>query len=226
MAGPLSPPRANRCGTPTALRLALPCALIATALLAGCGGGAARLQDLYFGLQADVAVVPAARPIPGTLRITPIAARGFVAGSRIVYRTAEAPLEVQRYAQLLWEELPARAIADDLAAAARAAGVFEHVITAGDPARADFLLTGELQRFEHRPTDNPPVVLAELWLTLVRSRGREVLVAGSYADTERVVAGADGRQSPQAIVDAFNRLTGRIIGRVIADAKALGPTLR
>lgn len=201
-------------------------ALIACALLAGCGGGGERIRDLYFSLQADVAPTPSARPIPGTLRVTPIAARGFVGGSRIVYRTAEAPLEVQRYAQLLWEEVPARAIADDLAAAARAAGVFEHVITAGDPARADYLLTGELQRFEHRPTDNPPAVLAELWLTLVRGKGREVLVARSYMDTEPVATGPDGRMTPQAIVDAFNRLSGRILGQVIADAQALAPRLR
>ena len=224
MAGPLSRVPRSR---PTPARYALVAgALMAALLLAGCGGGGKRLQDLYFALQSDVTLAPAARPIPGTLRVTPIAARGFVAGSRIVFRTAEEPLEVQRYAQLLWEEVPARAIADDLTAAARAAGVFEHVITAGDPARADFLLTGELQRFEHRPTDNPPVVFAELWLTLVRGKGREVLVAQSYVDTEPVAVAADGRQSPEAIVDAFNRLSGRIISRVIADAMALAPQLR
>jgi cholesterol transport system auxiliary component len=193
--------------------------------LGGCGGGE-RVRDLFFGLRADLVVAPSPQPIPGTLRVTPIAARGFVAGSRIVYRTAEEPLQVQRYGQLLWEEVPARAIADDLTAAMRAAGVFEHVITAGDPARADYLLTGELQRFEHRPTDDPPHVLGELNLTLVRGQGRQVLVAATYLAEEPVAVTADGRTTPEAIIDAFNRLAGRLIAEVLADAQALAPSLR
>jgi cholesterol transport system auxiliary component len=194
--------------------------------LAGCGGGAERVRDLYFGLRSDVSVAPSAQPIPGTLRVTPIAARGFVAGSRIVYRTAEEPLQVQRYGELLWEEVPARAIADDLTAALRVANVFEHVITAGDPARADFLLTGELQRFEHRPTADPPHVFADLNLTLVRAKGRQVLVAGSYVAEEPAAVGPEGRTTPEAIVAAFNRLAGRLIGEVVADIQALAPRLR
>jgi cholesterol transport system auxiliary component len=192
-------------------------------LLAGCGGE--RLRDLYFGLRSEVSVQPSPRAIPGTLRVTPLAARGFVAGSRIVYRTAEQPLQVERYAELLWEEVPARAFADDLTAALRAAGVFEHVVTAGDPARADFLLTGELQRFEHRPTDAPPHVLAELSLTLVRGKGRQVLVSREYAGIEPNAVGTDGRTTPDAIVAAFNRLSGRLIGQIVADAQASAATL-
>ncbi|WP_295881101.1 ABC-type transport auxiliary lipoprotein family protein [uncultured Thiohalocapsa sp.] len=203
----------------------LACALSACVLLTGCGGGE-RLRDLYFSLNPQVSVPPSARPIPGTLRVTPISARGFVAGSRIVYRTAEDPLRVQRYGQLLWEEVPARALADDLAAALRAAQVFEHVITAGDPARANFLLTGELQRFEHRPTDDPPHVLGELSLTLVRGQGRQVLVAKTYRAEELVAVGPEDRTTPEAIVAAFNRLAGRLIEQVVADAQAMGGRLR
>jgi cholesterol transport system auxiliary component len=197
--------------------------LLGCTLLTGCGGE--RLRDLYFGLRSEVSVQPSARPIPGTLRVTPLAARGFVAGSRIVYRTAEEPLQVERYAELLWEEVPARAVADDLTAALRAAGVFEHVVTAGDPARADYLLTGELQRFEHRPTDDPPHVLAELSLTLVRGKGRQVLVAREYAGIEPNAVGPDGRTTPDAIVAAFNRLSGRLISQIVADAQAIAATL-
>jgi cholesterol transport system auxiliary component len=200
-------------------------ALLGCALLAGCGGGE-RLRDLHFSLRPEVSAPPSSRPIPGTLRVTPIAARGFLGGSRIVYRTAEAPLEVQRYNELLWEEVPARAIADDLAAALRAAGVFEHVITAGDPARADYLLTGELQRFEHRPTDAPPRVLGELSLTLVRGKGRQVLVAKTYRAEELVATSPAGRTTPEAIVAAFNRLAGRLISEVTADTQAMGGRLQ
>ncbi|NBC14853.1 MAG: hypothetical protein GVY09_16275 [Gammaproteobacteria bacterium] len=198
---------------------------LACTVLAGCGGGE-RVRDLFFSLRPEVSVPPSARPIPGTLRVTPIAARGFLAGGRIVYRTAEEPLQVQRYGQLLWEEVPARALADALAAALRAAGVFEHVITAGDPARADFLLTGELERFEHRPTDMPPHVLGQLSLTLVRGKGRQVLVAKTYSAEEPVSVGPADRTTPEAIIAAFNRLAGRLIGQVVADAQAMSGGLQ
>jgi cholesterol transport system auxiliary component len=143
----------------------------------------------------------------------------------MVYRTREEPLEVKRYGQILWEEPPARAMADALIAALRASGSFEHVVSAGDPARADFLLTGRLLSFEHRPTDDPPAVLVELHLTLVRGKGREVLVDGTYRGTEPTAVDADGRTTPAAIVDAFNRLSGRLIGEVLADARRLAPRL-
>jgi cholesterol transport system auxiliary component len=171
-------------------------AVLVTAALAGCGGN--RVQDLYFSLDPDVPVVPSGRTAPGTLRVSPLSARGFIAGSRMVYRTREEPLEVKRYGQILWEAVP---------------------------ARADFLLTGQLLTFEHRPTDAPPAVVAELHLTLVRGKGREVLVDGTYAGTEPTRIGADGRTTPAAIVDAFNRLSGRLIGEVLADAQRLMPSL-
>jgi ABC-type uncharacterized transport system auxiliary subunit len=120
--------------------------LLSAWALSGCGGGE-RIRDLYFSLEPEVLESAPGRSVPGTLRVTPLSARGFIGGSRIVYRTAEEPLEVKRYGQLLWEEVPARVLADQLTASLRSAGVFEHVISSGDPARPDFLLTGELVTF-------------------------------------------------------------------------------
>ena len=218
----LIPPR-RRC---LASRVVPPAPAVAlTLLLAACGGGAP-VRDVFFSLDAQPAVTPAARTIPGTLRVSPFAARGFVGGSRIVYRTAEQPLQVQRYNEFLWEQVPAQAIADDLLAALRAARVFENVATAGDPARADYLLTGELTRFEHHPTDRPPGVVAELSLALVDARSRELLVSKTYSGFEPTVTGAGGRTTPEAMIAAFNRLTGRLIGEVIADAGRLGASRR
>jgi cholesterol transport system auxiliary component len=198
---------------------ALLAGLLACALLADCGGG--RLRDLHFALQPEVHLQPSQDPIPGTLRVLPLTAQGFVSGSRIVYRTAAEPQQVMRYGELLWEEVPATAIANALVAALRAARVVEHVVPFSDPARAEFLLAGELVRFEHRPTDNPPHVYAEMSLTLVCGRNREVLVARSYAGEEPNAVGADGRTRPEAIIAAFDRLTGRLIGEIVADAQGM-----
>jgi cholesterol transport system auxiliary component len=202
--------------------LALVPALLA--LVAGCGGGE-RIRDVYFGLQATAAVTPSARPIPGTLRVSPLSARGFIGGSRIVYRTAAAPLEVQRYDAYLWEEPPARALADALLAGLRAGGVFENVVGAAAPVRADYLLTGELLRFEHRPTDTPPGVTAEMSLTLVDARSRNPMLSKTYSGFEPT-PGEAGRTTPEAMVAAFNRLGARLITEAVADAQASAPRLR
>jgi len=219
---------------------ALALTLAATLLAVGCGGGE-RIRDIYFALSSEVAVSPGSNTVPGTLRVSPLAARGFVGGSRIVYRTAEQPLQVQRYNELLWEEVPARALADDLLAALRAGKAFEHIVTAGDPARADYLLTGELARFDHLPTGWPPAtatgqpamglktqttdgssglppgVSIEFSLALVDGGSRRLLVSKTFAGFEPTATDARGRTTPEAMVDAFNRLAGRLIGELLRD---------
>jgi cholesterol transport system auxiliary component len=194
-------------------------ALSAALLLAGCGGE--RIRDIYFGLQPEVAALQSAAPIPGTLRVTTLSASGFIGGRRIVYRTDEAPLQVQRYNEFLWEQVPARAIADALVAALRASRGFDNVIVAGDPARADYLLTGELLRFEHRPTDSPPGVIAEFTLALVDAKSRELLVSATYSGFEPTAARPSGLTTPEEMVTAFDRLTGRLIGEVLSDVQRL-----
>ncbi len=219
MAGTLTPSLRRHPPSSQRVLRVLVLGFIACSLLPSCGGE--RLRDLYFALQPELQLRQSPRPIPGTLRVIPLTAQGFIAGTRIVYRTAEEPKQVSRYAELLWEEVPATAIANQLIAALRAVGVFEHVVSVTDPARADYLLSGDLLHFEHRPTDNPPHVVAEMSLTLVCGRGREVLVAGTYAGEEPNAVGATGRTTPDAIVAAFNRLTGRLISQVVADAQGM-----
>ena len=221
------------------LTLVLTLALATTLLTSGCGGGE-RIRDVFFSLSSEVALSPGSQPIPGTLRVNPLAARGFLGGSRIVYRTAEAPMQVQRYNEFLWESVPARAVADDMLAALRAGRVFENVVTAGDPARADYLLTGELTLFDHLPTgwpagglpsgamDQPlrrstrlsPGVAIEFSLALVDGRNRRLLVSETYSGFEPTAADATGRTTPEAMVAAFNRLSGRLIGELVRDAQS------
>ncbi len=220
----------------TGLKAAFAVAFAVVLLAGGCGGGE-RIRDIYFSLSSEVAVSPGSRPIPGTLRVSPLAARGFLGGSRIVYRTAEEPMQVQRYNEFLWEEVPARAIADDMLAALRAGRAFENVVTAGDPARADYLLTGELTRFDHLPTgwpagglpsgpmdqpadpstDLPPGVAVEFSLALVDGRSRRLLVSKTYSGFEPTGADAAGRTTPEAMIAAFNRLSGRLIVELVRD---------
>ena len=189
------------------------------AVLAGCGGTPVR--DLYYGLDAHVSAQPAGAPIPGTVRVSPLTARGFLAGSRIVFRTEDEPLRVQRYAEQLWAEVPAAAVAGDLLAALRDARVFDNAVGAADPARASYLLSGELTRFEHRPTAAEPHVAVELTLVLVDAVDRRLVVSKTYSETEPTPRGADGLIRPETMIMAFDRATGRIIDAAIGDIRAL-----
>jgi cholesterol transport system auxiliary component len=194
-------------------------AVILCAVLAACGGPA--IRDIFYALEADAGAAPAARPIPGTVRVSPLTGRGFVAGTRIVYRTAEEPLRVQRYAEHLWAEVPAAAVAGELLAALRRARVFENAVGAGDPARASYLLSGELNRFEHHPTAPRPHVAVTLTLVLVDADNRRLVVSKTYAETEPTPRGADGLMRPEIMIDAFNRATGRIIDAAISDIRSV-----
>lgn len=194
--------------------------LIAGLALAACGPAAPPIRDVFFSLEPQLAVAPSPHAVDATLRVGQLAARGFLGGSQIVYRDAAEPLRSQRHDSLLWEEVPARALTRSLADALRVAGVFAFVVTIADRARADWLLQGELVRFEHRPTDRPPRVSAELGLTLVANADRSSRFAKTYAGDEPI----DG-DTPEAMARAFNRLTARLIDEVVRDLQALAPRL-
>jgi cholesterol transport system auxiliary component len=95
------------------------------------------------------------------------------------------PLVAQRYDDLLWEDPPTRAIAHALVSAIRSAGVVAVVAVPADRARFDLLLGGEVERFEHLPTDKPPRVAATINLALVRAEDRSTHRAASTAARSR-----------------------------------------
>lgn len=214
--------RAGRSGSsrPRSLPALLP-VLLSAWLLGGCGGPEPSVRDYYYTLEPPISVTPSAHRLNATLLVNELAARGFVGGSQIVFREADAPLEARRYNDYLWEESPARAIAEDLVSALRAARVFDYVVTVTDRAHADYLLGGELTRFEHLPTSEPPRVAAEWTLTLVDGRERDTRFSKTYAGEEPTQG-----HSAEAMAMAFNRLTARLIGQAVRDLQTLAPRLR
>lgn len=202
-------------------RCPLVAALLAAGVLAACGPAAPPIRDVFFSLEPEVAVQPSPRPITATLQVGQLAARGFLGGREIVFRTAEEPLRAQRHNDLLWEEAPARALSQNLADALREVGIFAFVVTIAERSRADWLLQGELTRFEHRPTDKPPKVMAAFNLTLVRNSDRKSRFSKGYEGIEPTTG-----TEPEAIAHAFNRLTARLIDQVVRDIQALAPRLQ
>jgi cholesterol transport system auxiliary component len=150
------------------------------------------------------------------LEVNDLAARGFLGGREIVYRTAEEPLEVNRYQELLWEEPPGRALARALASALRSASLFGVVTTPAQRVRTDYRLTGEVIRFEHLPTDRPPLVRVEINLTLVRGDDRRSFLSRQYSGEELT-----DESTPRGMVRAFNRLSGRLLSEAVRDLQSI-----
>jgi cholesterol transport system auxiliary component len=189
-------------------------AVLLPTLLLGCAAPGPAPQDSFYSLQARPTVAPAppARSLAATLLVQDLSARGFLGGRQIVYRTEAEPLQVQRYPRLLWEEPPGRALAAELVTALRAAGPFELVLGWRQRARNDYVLRGELLRFEHRPTATQPYVAAAFTLTLLRASDRGVLMNQRFSGEEPT----DG-ETPKAMVSAFNRLSGRLISEAAVE---------
>lgn len=190
------------------------------AVLGGCGSSGPPAPEQFFALAPMVEVKPSRRRIPGTLLVTPLAARGFVGGSQIVFRTSSAPLQVQRYDDLLWQEVPGRAISGALIAALRASRAFEFTVSIADRARADFMLNGELDQLEHLPTADPPQVRAAFNLALIAGSDRKTLLSKTYSGAEPTA-----ESTPEQMIRAFNRLTGRLLTEAVDDLQRQAPGL-
>jgi cholesterol transport system auxiliary component len=197
-------------------------ALLASLLLTACGSPEPVQRDRFFSLDPTIQSGPAATaPLRATLLVNDLAARGFLGGRQIVYRTREQPLEVQRYNLFLWEEPPGRAIAANLARTLRKTALFEFVVTPAERSRADYILGGEVDTFEHLPTEGQPAVAASFSLTLMSSADRRSLFSRRYQGQEPTRG-----EGPEAMAQAFNRLAGRLIGEAVGDLKAQRPRLR
>ena len=192
-----------------------------TSLLAGCGSSGPVQRDQFYTLQPEVRFRPSAQTVPGSLLITPLASRGFLGGTQILFRTASAPLQVQRYDYLFWDPAPGRALAETLIDTMRSAGAFQYVISVADRAQADFMLNGELTRLEHLPTADPPQVIAAFSLTLIASHNRSIQFSRSYSGREPTSA-----STPEAMARAFNRLIGRLLSQAVDEIQRLAPRLQ
>jgi cholesterol transport system auxiliary component len=188
---------------------------------AGCAGSRPTAPDRYYRLAPAPQQGPAGAPAPAILLVNDLVARGFLGGRAISFRTREEPLLAQRYDNLLWEEPPPQALARALVTAIRTARVFEFVVVPAERARADYLLGGEVQRFEHLPTDETPRVAATLHLALVRADDRGSMANREYSGEEPV----DGT-TPDAMAAAFERLSARLIAAAVRDLQEAAPRLQ
>ncbi|QVL48196.1 MAG: membrane integrity-associated transporter subunit PqiC [Thiocapsa sp.] len=194
-------------------------ALMLVLLAGGCGSPAPLRPDLFYALDPEPLESPLGTPLPATLLVSDLAARGFLGGRQIVFRTEAEPLQVQRYDDLLWADPVPHALARNLVRAVRHAQVFEFAVIPADRARADYLLGGAVERFEHLPTATPPRVAGALNLALVRADDRRTLRDRSFRREVEVQG-----DTPEAMAEAFNRLAALLAADVVRDLRTLpGP---
>ena len=189
---------------------------LSLSLLAGCSSTPPAEPVRYYRLDASAAPLahPHAPPIPGTLHVTRLTARGLLGGRAMLYRAPEDALEIRLYPRYLWQEPIAPAVTNLLVDQLRAAQVFTH-ITATGRTQTDYRLEGEIERYEHQPLHRPPCVSARIELTLIRPRDRALLWSHIYALEVPI-----SEHTATAMVQAFNQLAVTLTQQISADLQA------
>jgi len=120
-------------------------AIAAAVALAACGS--VRYPAQYALNIGPAAPAPASSPgALGPLVVRELGCPAYLCEGRLVYR--EAPHRVGFYHHHRWAVDPRVALTRVLTDRVRASSLFESVTVAGSPARAAYLLRGEIERFE------------------------------------------------------------------------------
>ncbi len=184
------------------------------ALATGCLSTPTIAPTQYYTLNVETRVT-GGTPTSKTLGIRPLAsARPYKL--EIAY-TAE-PNRLSYFPRAEWAEAPSIVINRALKDSIRALGAFVDVGDAADMVRPDYILTGELRRFEADYTGTEPRVVVEVALAIRSTSGPGTLWEGlanaeaplppNDSSTEHVAAVA------QAMSEAVSMLIERVCGHL------------
>jgi len=188
-------------------------ALLLSLALSGCDSSGPARSDSYYRLDLSSTTPAKARHrYPGTVLVSKLDGRGFAGDRAMIFRDAGKQDQVQRYTYHLWAEAPPLSLQDLMASYLREADIAEFVVTPTQRVRADLIISGTLFRIEHHPYDNPPGVVIELELGVVRADRREPLLLKRYRSTQTA---ADEQIS--SAIPAFNRAVADIFSQFLTD---------
>ena len=196
-----------------AVRVRGPLAWAAVALLAGCAAGPAP-ENHFYRLQADTPEASLETPVfPGIVEVD-LFRSDALAGERLFLdRPQPDSPEIHRLPYHYWVDAPTRMLQAEVATYLRAVGAADRVITPEIRVEPDFVLRGRIVRLERVLGGPAPGVNVELEISVVRERGRQLVLLVHY-DEEEIAEG----DSIEAAVLAFNRVITRILERFVADA--------
>lgn len=188
----------------------LPCRgllLFAPVLLLGACTGLSQpqvpSQNIYV-LEAQ----PAIKPVPArrnlVLALTPPRSRPGFDTAQIAY--VQQPYELSYFVTARWAAAPARMLEPLLLQALEQTGGFRAVVQAAGAVPADVILDIELIRLQHNFDTRPSRVQLALRAQLIDVRGKRVLAARLFDESEK--AGSDDVYGG---VSAANRLVQRVL---------------
>ncbi len=182
-------------------------------LLAGCGQ--TRIpQDHYYRLSLAAPARIAEPVLSGTLVVKRFDADGLLQGRSIIHSRATTPLEAEAYHYHHWTDIPPVMLQQQLVAYLRNAGIAG--LVAGDDAdiRPDYLVTGNIRRFE-RVVDGSARGAIELELGLIRAASGRILFSHTYRREMR----ASGASVMETVV-ALNKGLTEIYAEFLHDIMA------
>ena len=180
-------------------------------LLAGCLSTPTITPARYYTLNIDARPEPAP-PSDRTLGIRPLAgARPYKLD--VAYKSGANRLEYFTHAE--WAETPPAVVGRALTDGIRATGMFKDVGDAADMSRPDYILTGELRRFEADYTVSPPSAVVELSVAI-----RPTTLTGTFWEglvrADSPIAGLEMEKNADAIASAMAEAVSALILDVCA----------
>ena len=166
------------------------CLVISGLILSGCFGSSASIpEDQYYRLP-DINTKALAQPIiDGTLSIKRIQTDGIYSERSILYTNNETSLKLQRYHYHHWEKTPAQLLQENLFNYFNTTGVAQKTVKHGTTTSIDYILTGELIRFERLIGSNNHSAIISVEFRLTDKTQNHIYLQKRY--TKKVTAQSD-----------------------------------
>jgi ABC-type uncharacterized transport system auxiliary subunit len=192
-------------------------AIAAAVALAACGS--VRYPAHYV---LEVAPTPptAARPQGplGPLVVRDLACPPYLCEGRVVYR--EETHRVGFYDYHRWAVNPRTALTRVLADRMRASSLFESVTVAGSPARAAYLLRGEIARFEEVDEKTSIYAICTISAEIVELKTGTVSWTGTVSETVPVLQQRDVGGVVVALGVASQTVADRLVASISSELSA------
>jgi ABC-type uncharacterized transport system auxiliary subunit len=183
---------------------------LATTLLTGCLGPRTLSPTRYYHLNLPAPEAVAEKPSPISLGLRPLFPALHIERS-MAYRETGNTIA---YREEEWAEKPADMVLQALRNALDASGAFHDVGYAGDMARPDWVLTGEVNRFNENRTQKLPTAELEVRLEVRTTLGIDPVWSKTLSVTTEMPDGGASALA-QAMSEALAQLTQEATTQIV-----------
>lgn len=190
-------------------------ALVVT-LLAGCLSAGPIVPTRYFTITPDVSI-EAGTPGNKTIGIRPlVGARPY----KLEIAYTREPNRLAYFARAEWADLPATMVTRALADAITSTNAFVDVGDAANMTRPDYILTGELRRFEADFTAEEPEAVVELIAAVRNSNAGEqvwqghITIAVPLAVPDAAGENPNSDESLAAVAQSLSEAVAQLVTRI------------